>query len=166
MSVQQWWTGLEPRERRTLLVGGIALAVILYVFVLWLPAHRQADQLEARLVDQRSLLAWMQQTGEEARLLRSAGGGGEVVGTGNQALFSFVDQSAREAGLAGALRQVEPSGEQRVRVTLQQADFDMLASWLIVLKTRHGVDVSAASIRRGEAAGLVDAQLVLETQTP
>lgn len=167
MKMQQWWSGLEPRERRTLLVGGIALAIILYVFVIWLPAHRDTERLEARLADQRSLLAWMQQTGAEARALRAAGGGsGQVVGTGNQALFSFVDQSAREAGLAGALRQVEPSGEQRVRVTLQQADFDMLASWLVVLKTRHGVDVTAASIRRTETAGLVDAQLVVETPTP
>jgi len=167
MSVRQWWSGLESRERRTLLIGGIALVVILYVFVIWLPVHRDVDQLQERLAAQRSLLAWMQQTGAEAQALRAAGGGGDqVVGTGNQALFSFVDQSAREAGLASALRQIEPTGEQRVRVTLQQVEFDRLASWLVMLKSRHGVDTSAASIRRGDTDGLVDAQLVLETVAP
>ena len=164
MSPQQWWTGLEARERRTLLIGGIALAIILYLFVIWLPAHRTVERLETRLTEQHSLLAWMQQAGATAQALRAVGGGnGQIVGIGNQALFSFVDQSAREAGLADALRQVEPTGEQRVRVTLQQANFDVLMNWLVTLKTRHGVDVSALSVRRGETPGLVDAQLVLES---
>lgn len=162
MSPRQWWSGLEPRERRTLTLGGIALAIILYVFVLWLPAHRGAERLETRLTEQRTLLAWMQQAAAEAQSLRAAGGG-NVVGTGNQALFSFVDQSAREAGLASALRQVEPSGENQVRVALQQASFDVLIGWLATLKSRHGVEASGLSVRRTDTPGLVDAQLVLET---
>lgn len=167
MSLRQWWSGLEPRERKTLTIGAVALAIILYVFVIWLPVHRDVERLESRVADQRSLLAWMQQATAEAHSLRAAGGNdGQLVGIGNQALFSFVDQSAREAGLAEALRQVEPSSERRVRVTLQQAGFDTLADWLALLKTRHGIDVTAASIRRVESAGLVDAQLVLEAQEP
>lgn len=106
----------------------------------------------------------MQQAGAEAQGLRAAGaGGGQTVGIGNQALFSFVDQSAREAGLASALRQVEPTGDQRVRVTLQKAGFDQLMNWLVTLKTRHGIDASAMTVRRGEEPGLVDAQLILES---
>lgn len=164
MSLQQWWKGLEARERRTLIIGGVALVIILYVFVIWLPAHRSADRLAERLADQRALLAWMQQAGAEAQGLRAAGaGGGQTVGIGNQALFSFVDQSAREAGLASALRQVEPTGDQRVRVTLQKAGFDQLMNWLVTLKTRHGIDASAMTVRRGEEPGLVDAQLILES---
>lgn len=164
MTLQQWWNGLEARERRTLLIGGVALALILFFFGIWLPAHREADRLAERLAEQRALLAWMQQTGAEAQSLRAAGAGGaQPVGIGNQALFSFVDQSAREAGLASALRQVEPTGEQRVRVTLQQANFDLLMQWLVTLKTRHGVDASTLSVRRSENPGLVDAQLILES---
>lgn len=163
MSPRQWWAGLEARERRTLLIGGVALVIILYLFGIWLPAHRNAERLEERLAAQRSLLAWMQQADAEAQSLRAGGGGsGQTVGIGSQALFSFVDQSAREAGLASALRQVEPTGEQRVRVTLQQANFDVLINWLVTLKTRHGIDTSALSVRRGDKPGLVDAQLVLE----
>lgn len=163
MNAKQWWSGLEARERRTLILGGIALAIILYIFAIWLPAHRKADALEARLAEQQALLAWMQQASAEAQALRAASGGGNtVVGTGNQALFSFVDQSAREAGLADALRQVEPTGDQRVRVTLQKANFDVVMNWLATLKTRHGVDASALTIRRTDTEGLVDAQLVLE----
>mgnify|MGYP001268900095 CR=1 FL=1 len=161
MSLQQWWNGLEPRERRTLTLGGIALIIILYVFAIWLPAHRDAARLETRLAEQRTLLAWMQQAAAEAQSLRAAGGD-NVVGTGNQALFSFVDQSAREAGLASALRQVEPSSERQVRVALQQASFDVLIGWLATLKGRHGVEVTGLSVRRSDSPGLVDAQLVLE----
>jgi type II secretory pathway component PulM len=164
MSLQQWWAGLEARERRTLLLGGVVLAIILYLFGIWLPAHREADRLQARLAEQRALLAWMQQAGAEAQSLRAGGAGsGQAVGIGNQALFSFIDQSARESGLASALRQVEPTGEQRVRVTLQQANFDVLMNWLVLLRTRHGVETSGLSVRRGDKPGIVDAQLLLES---
>jgi general secretion pathway protein M len=166
MNPRQWWNGLEARERRTLAYGGVALAIILYVFLIWLPAHRGADRLETRLTEQRALLSWMQQAAAEAQSLRGADDSGTAVGTGGQALFSFVDQSAREAGLADALRQVEPTGDRRIRVTLQQANFDVLMHWLARLQSRHGVDTSALSVRRTDAPGLVDAQLVLESQAP
>ncbi|NLO78739.1 MAG: type II secretion system protein M [Xanthomonadaceae bacterium] len=165
MSLQQWWHELEARERRTLIIGAVVLAVFFFIQFVWLPAHREADRLAQQLAEQRALLAWMQQMASEAQGLRAAGGS-ELVGIGNQALFSFVDQSAREAGLGNALRQVEPNGEQRVRVTLQQANFDQLIHWLVTLKTRHGIDAGTFAVRRGDSPGLVDAQLILESSAP
>ena len=161
MTAREWWTGLEARERRTLSIGGVALAIILFVFAIWLPAHRGAEEAEQRLADQRVLLAWMQQASAEAKALQ-AGGAGAQQSIGGQSLFSFIDKSARDAGLGSAIRQVEPTNDQRVRVNLQQASFDTVMSWLATLKTRYGVEASQLSVRRGEEAGKVDAQIVLE----
>lgn len=161
MNIRQVWEGLETRERRTLLLGAIALAIICYIFVIWLPAHRQADALQARVAEQRALLAWMQQAAVEAQALQAAGAN-PTAAAGGQSLFSLVDQSARQAGLASALRQVEPSGEHSVRVNFQQASFDALLGWLVRLKTQHGVQASLLSVRSAEAPGRVNAQLVLE----
>lgn len=161
MNARQWWEGLEPRERRTLGIGAVALATILFVFVIWLPAHRGAQAMQEKLADQRVLLAWMQQASAEAKALQAAGGGVQQ-GMGGQNLFSFIDKSARDAGLGEAIRQVEPTNDQRVRVNLQQASFDTVMSWLATLKTRYGIEASQLSVRRGNEPGRVDAQIVLE----
>lgn len=161
MSARQWWNGLEARERRTLTLGAVALAVIVFVFAIWLPAHRGAEAQAARLADRRVALAWMQQAAAEARLLQAAGGGART-GLGGQSLFSFVDKSARDAGLGSAIRQVEPTEDQRVRVNLQQASFDTVVNWLATLKSRNGIEAEQLSVRRGADAGKVDVQIVLQ----
>jgi general secretion pathway protein M len=162
MSLRERWNNLEARERRTLTVGAVALAVILYVFVIWLPAHRNAEALEERLAQQRVLLAWMQQAAAEAQTLKGATGGVQRQDLGDQNLFSFIDKNAREAGLGEAIRQVEPTNDQRVRVSLQRASFDTVIGWLANLKMRYGVEVNQLGLRRGADPGLVDVQLVLE----
>lgn len=159
-AITEWWNGLEARERRMLIAGGIALAIILYVFVIWLPAHRQAEALEERLAQQRTLLAWMKEAAAEAQQLKAAGLSPQAAAAG-QNLFSVVDQSARQAGLANAVRQVKPE-EGKVRVSLQQASFDAMMRWLATLKTRYAVEASLLSVRGGNVPGTVDAQLVLE----
>lgn len=156
----EWWNGLAARERRTLILGGIALAIIFYVFIIWLPAHRDADQLRAHLAEQRATLAWMQQAAAEFKALRGASGPAPSP-LGNRSLFSLVDQSARQAGLGNALRQVEPTGDKRVRVNLQQANFDAMIGWLVTLRSQYGVEATLLSVRATDAPGQVNAQLEL-----
>lgn len=162
MSLRERWNSLEARERRTLTLGAVALGIILYVFVIWLPAHRSAEALEEQLAQKRAQLAWMQQAAAEAQTLKAATGAGQREDLGGQNLFSFIDKSAREAGLGDAIRQVEPTNDQRVRVSLQQASFDTVIDWLAKLKARYGIEVSQLGLRRGAEAGLVDVQLALE----
>lgn len=161
MNAKQWWRGLEPRERRTLSIGAVALVIILFVFAIWLPAQRSAEAAEQRLAGQRAQLSWMQQAAAEARALQ-VHGGGERQDLGRQNLFSFVDKSAREAGLGSSIRQVEPTADQRVRIHLQRAGFDRVVSWLVTLKTRYGIEAEQFNVRRGEETGQVDAQIVLQ----
>jgi len=156
----EWWNGLAARERRTLILGAIALAIIFYVFIIWLPAHRQADQLRTRLAEQKATLAWMQQAAAEFRALRGSAAPAPTA-LGGQSLFSLVDQSARQAGLGNALRQVEPTGDKRVRVSLQQASFDSMVTWLATLKNQYGIEATLLSVRPTDSPGQVNAQLEL-----
>ncbi len=160
--MEQWWNGLQARERRTLIIGGIALALILLVYAIWLPANQRAQALEQRVAEQRVLLAWMQQAANEAGALRGSAPEPVSRAQGNQALFALADQSARQAGLTNAIRRVEPSGDNRVRVNLEQASFDDMMRWLATLKTRHGIAANTVSIRAGNEPGRVSAQLLLE----
>ena len=161
MTIKQWWNGLEARERRTLGLGALALTIILYVFVIWLPAHERAEAMETRLAQQRELLEWTRQATAEAVALRGSRGNAPVTGTGDQALYSLADQTARQSGLSKALRRVEPTGENQVRVNLESASFDAMVGWIADLRRRYGIEVTLLSVRRAQEAGRVDAQLTL-----
>lgn len=162
--MREWWYGLEARERRTLAIGGIALAVILFIFAVWLPAQRGVDEMQAQVEQQRSLLNWMQQSAAEVRALKGSGASAPKTRDSGQALYALADETARKAGLGDSIREVSPSGENRVRVDLQGADFDKLIRWLSGLRKEYGIQASPLSVRETDRPGRVNAQVVLEEQ--
>lgn len=158
--MKQWWASLQARERRTLLFGGIALLVMAFVFLIWLPGHRGAEDLRQQLAEERATLAWMQDASRQVRAL-SGGAQGAPAATDGRSLFSLVETTARDAGLSGKLR-VESSGDRQVRISVDAAPFDNLVGWLATLRQQHGIEAGVAGFRDAGQAGLVDAQLVLE----
>ena len=162
--MREWWYGLETRERRTLIIGGAALAIIVFIFAVWLPAHRGVDSTQQRVDEQRRLLSWMQQAAAEARALRGSGASAPKTRDSGQALYALADETARSAGLGESIREVSPSGENRVRVDLQGAEFDTLIRWLTELRGEYGIQASPISVRETDQPGRVNAQVVLAEQ--
>jgi len=160
--MREWWYGLAARERRTLIAGGAVLAVIVFFFGIWLPAHRGADRLRQQVAESRQLLGWMRQSAAEVKALRGSGTDEPQHQQTGQALYALADSSAREAGLGDAIREVSPTGENRVRVDLQGASFDDLLRWLAGLRRQYGIQASPVSVRQSDQPGQVNAQVVLE----
>lgn len=159
--MKQWWLNLASRERRTLVIGGVSLAVILFYFLLWQPLHQDNAQLARDVEQGEALLHWTRSTVAEIRAL----GGGEQMDVGadsEQALFALADSHAREAGLGDVLQRVEPSGEGGARVAFQQVGFDELMHWVGSLQHQYGVRIGLLTLQQSELDGRVDAQLVLE----
>ena len=156
-----WWEGLQIRERRMLAIGGIAAALMLVWALVWYPlAHARSD-LYARVARQRDDLAWMRQASAQAGDLRSQGTRGHAERQG-KSLLALADVSARGAGLAGALKRVEPAGANSVRVNFEIANFDALADWLELLARDYGVQVTDFSADKVEGLGLVNARVTLQ----
>ena len=163
----RWWQSLQPRERRTLLLGGIALAAMVLFFMVWRPLHQRVDSLAERVDSQRDTLAWMRSAAAEVLTRRGAAPAASATGQrGGEALYAMADRTARQAGLAGALQRVEPAGEGQVRVTLEQAAFDDLLAWLRRLGSDFGITADPVSLRRAEGPGQVSGQLVLREPVP
>lgn len=145
--LRQRWALLEEREQRALLVLGVALAGFL-LWGLWMASHRAALKAEQQLVQARAVLRELQQAS-------SAGNGMAVAGGGS------VLRAASDAAAAGglALNRIEPEGETRVRVWLEKADFNAVATWLAAL-SRQGIRVEEAQVEK-LAEGGVSARLAL-----
>lgn len=151
------YEALEPRERRFLLWGAVALAVILLFLGVVRPLQQYRDNTEARVNAHRELVAWMRGA---VAVLRERGPA-QVPVAGGGSLLALADTSARAAGLAQSLQRIQQDGENAVRVRLEEASFDSLVLWLDSLEKRSGVTASELMVDRAEAAGRVNATLTL-----
>ncbi len=156
--MKQWWSGLQPRERQTLLLGALALLLLLVYQFVWTPYTDAVTRLEQQVAGERTDLAWMRGAAAEVARLRATAprrpGGG-------QSLLTRVDGAARAAGLGNALKRVQPDGNGGVRVWLKQAPFDRVVAWLDRLGRAEGVTVSELSVERKATAGRVDVRVSL-----
>ncbi len=156
--MMQYWNNLQAREQRTLLLGAVA-ALLLGIYALVIdPFTQKMAQLEQRVVSDRELLVWMEQSAAQVEALRRSGGAKRSSG---KSLLSLVDSSAKRNGLGAALKQVKPEGNG-VRLRFEQAGFDDMLRWLGRLDSEHGVGVSSLNLERLDEAGKVNASVVLE----
>lgn len=165
--MKAWWNQLSNRERW--LVGGgsvLTLVLILYALI-WQPFQKELGRLRQTVTEQRADLAWMRQAAIEAKRLEKvqAGPKSQLPEGIRRSLLIVVDQTARAAGLGTAVKRVEPQGEDRVRVWLEQVSFDQLIGWLDTLRRDQGIQTANAVMDR-QASGKVDARLILQESSP
>jgi general secretion pathway protein M len=159
--IAAWWKGQGERDRRVL-VGGAAVAVLLLGWALvWHPLAGAREGLRLRVERQREDLAWMRRSAGELGTLQARDARGQVDRQG-KSLLALADVTARGAGLAGALKRVEPTGPKSVRVSFEGANFDALIGWVDALGRDYGVKPTDLSADRVEGIGLVNARVVLE----
>jgi type II secretory pathway component PulM len=152
MKLQEWYASLAERERRTVVIGGIAAAILLLVGGVW-KLDAAADSAGSRVETKRADLAWMQAVAPRLRTMPAQ--------RPDESLPLLVDRTAREAGLADALSGSDPAGQGSLRVRLQGASFDAMVVWVGRLQQERGVVVEVANVDATEAEGLVNASLVL-----
>lgn len=157
--MKHYWANLQPRERHTLLGGGVALALILVYALVIDPFQQELLRLQQSVDSQEEALAWMRQASTEVKRLRgSSPAAGRVSG---QSLMSLVDSSARSAGLSGTIKQIKPEGHA-VKVRLEEVGFDDMLRWLEQLSARQGVSVSGLVMERLPQPGRVNASVTLD----
>jgi type II secretory pathway component PulM len=147
---------LSERERRMVIIGGVA-GVLLLIFGVLLPLDSSVSKAQERVGKKQADLAWMHAVGPEL-----ATAGPTVARPSSQeSLLVVVDRAARESGLGGALTSSEPQGPGVLRVRLEKAPFDIMIGWLARLADQNGISVDTANIDTAGAPGVVTASLVL-----
>ena len=156
--LRSWYQALPERDRRILLLGGIALGVILVYLVILHPFFSGKQALQTHIQEQQGLVAWMRPAAAQIQSLRGQQSGGLPAG---QSLLAVVDASAGQAGFGAALKQVQTGNDGSVRVQMQGVAFDNLVRWLGDLQQRYGVTARELTAQRGSGPGVVDASLTL-----
>ena len=147
---------LSPRDRRTLLAGGLIVAILIVLAVI-LPLDHSVAHLQSEVGKKQADLLWMRNAAPEIAAA------GPVRGNSGESLIVVVDQSARESGLGSSLAGSQPSGPGELSVQLEKAPFDALVGWLARLSQQNGVQIESATIDTAGQPGTVNATLVLKS---
>lgn len=159
--MMRFWNGLNIRQRVLTLVAIVVLFAAALFVGAWEPLADSRAAERERVAAQRALLDWLDTVAPVAAQWRRRDGG--ATDLGGRSLLGLADETARAAGLAGALSRIEPAGDQRVRVWLEGAEFLAVMGWLEQLAVRHPVAVSQLDIDRGRAEGLVNVRVTLSS---
>lgn len=148
-----WFMSLQPRERLILVGGGVVAVLIVAWAGVLRPMHRESAALRDSIASQHRLLA-------DLGRLQGLGTGNQPAPRANEpTLMILVSNTAEQKGLT--FPRTRPDGANAINVTFQDAPFDALLDWLIMLETDHGVSVETASFSGAHSQGLVSGQLLL-----
>ena len=157
--LKDWFFSRPPRERVIIAAGGVlVLLVAIYILAL-APFYKAVNSSAQRVANKEGDLAWMRSVGGEVLALSASSP--TAAAPTNESLVVLIDRAARECGLGSALTGQTPSGENGIRVRLEQAEFDKLVVCLGGLQQSHSVAIESATIDRTAKPGFVNASLVL-----
>ncbi|MCL4791238.1 MAG: type II secretion system protein M [Gammaproteobacteria bacterium] len=155
--VQQWFDKLAPRERWMVMAGAL-LALVALIFAVGIrPVYRARAAAAEQLVEQRRLLADIEQ------VARRFGPQSAAAGTpvSSESVVVLIDRSTRERGLSSYLKRNQPEGNDGVRLRMENAPFDELLLWLSDVQSGQGLAAVSASFDPSGEPGRVNANLVL-----
>jgi len=153
-----FWRDLNARERSVLSLGALAVVSILLYALVWEPWQSDLRRLRQQVPQQKTTLAWMQQQAAAVKPLLQriarANPGRDLP------LLTVVEQTAREAGLRDAIRQMQPGDEGEVRIWIQDAYFDPWLKWTETLR-KQGIESSAVTVNRSPQPNRVNIRMTL-----
>ncbi|MEX0604419.1 MAG: type II secretion system protein M [Marinobacter sp.] len=153
---------LPRRDQKALVALTVAVILFIVYFAIWRPVSTFHDDATDARENAAELVSWMEANRSTIQLIAASGTESSAPSsiTDGRALMSTVTRSAGEAGLA--LQRFEPSGENGIRVWLENAPFSQVALWLETLNSEYGIAIDQAALDRGNSPGHVSVRLTLE----
>ena len=141
-TVKNRWEALEDREKLSLKVMLVALLLAIAYFGIWSPAYKFMADAQRSVEDRRELLALVMSSRQA--LARSGASSNSAPEMNSQQLVSSVTNMARTQQLS--LKRFEPSGENKIKVWVEDVSFDNLVAWLSKLDKAIKVSVEQISV--------------------
>ncbi|MGB5338968.1 MAG: type II secretion system protein M [Gammaproteobacteria bacterium] len=160
MKLQQWFEGLQQRERLMVILGAAAFLLLMLYLMIWEPMFSRYHNLKSAVAEQQESLAWMQQSAGQIKALQGSSSRGNAQGLGGRSLLSVVDQSARSGGLGGSIKRIEPDSNKGVKIWFEGASFDQMIIWLGNLTRQYQVETNMVTIEP-QGGGRVNARISL-----
>ncbi len=155
----EFWSRLNRRQQSLVVLAALTIVGAVAFVGVWEPMVEVREQRRDRVAAQQALISWLDAVAPIATELRSRASQNQVGAP--RSLLGLADETARAAGLAGALSRIEPAGEDRVRVWLDGAEFVAAMQWLDGLASAYPVSVTQLNLERSGTAGQANVRVTL-----
>ncbi len=159
--MREWWDTLQPRDRTMSLIGAVVVAIALLYFVLWTPIASSRNNKETRVENKRETLIWMAQKKQEVNHLKRINPNLFNQATDNRSLLAIVDNSAKQMGTRFSITRIDPDGDNKVSIWVENISFDHLIVLLGELERRNYVQVADVSLNKSDQIGKVSGKVSL-----
>ncbi len=160
-SIRSRYDQMPQRDQRALKLLALALALALVYLLVWRPVAEFREDARGEMASAEDLLGWIQGQESIARnisTMEPSEDGADNLRDGS--LLRTVTESAENSGLS--LQRFEPSGDDAMRIWVDDVPFTDLAQWLAHLQSEYGIGVDQVVVDRTDEPGLVDARITLE----
>lgn len=157
--MKAFWQQLNRRQQQWLLVLGVVVVAALSYVLVWEPWVEAKQTHAEEVAYHQATLDWLNALAPTIEALQGQQSAWQL--DDGQSLLSLTDQTARAAGLAGALSRIEPVNNDEVSVWLNGASFDEVMAWLSDLSIERGVHIDQLSVNRATDPSSVDVRLTL-----
>lgn len=137
---------MGERERKALIYGGVAIALILLFSFLIYPMHTELKKAKAEIEIKREEIKQLIALGERYQaLLKSNVGGEKKV----ESLFSYLSGLPQKLGLAEKLIYIKPLGGERYELKLEGLTLEELVKYLSEIERDGVAIIREADIKSG-----------------
>ncbi|MEM7083497.1 MAG: type II secretion system protein M [Pseudomonadota bacterium] len=157
--MNEWWQGLETRERTLVSAMGVMIVVAILYFLILEPLFSGATLYKERVAVAEQDLEYMKRV---APVLKqsSAAPSNTPRGGSNRSLLSIVDVSTKKFDLVP--RSSTASGSNKLRVQFDASSFNSMMGWFGELHAQHSVGVDAVNLTRDDdTPGVVSGSVTL-----
>ena len=159
--MKDWWETLQPKDRYMVLVGGVVVAIAILYFVVWTPVSASRNNKEMRVENKRETVIWMAQKKKEVEHLKRINPNLFNQATDSRSLLAIVDNGAKQMGTRSSITRIDPDGENKVSIWVEDISFDHLIVLLGELERRNYVQIADASLNKSEQIGKVSGKVTL-----
>ena len=158
--LRHWYQQRQQREQVAIqILVWSATAMFLYLAV-WQPVIKNNQRAVERYERQLGVFEWIQDNADAVQGiagLHGAGSGDATANSGNW--INIINTSAAAEGIA--LKGFTPEGSDAVRVTLENAEFAGVLSWLYRLQASENIRASNVDFSPGQQSGTVTVRATL-----
>lgn len=155
----KFFDGLNERERRALIIGGVGLVLYL-AYIIYRPLHESVLENETLLSQKIATKNWMK--GAEARYVFQEKGVAALDSARVLRVFSDALSHASFHTFPYQLQQLEDGALQ---LSFESVPYSAFLKWLWSMGQKYKMEVKAFSAEKTEVSGLVRVQLILTLHT-
>jgi general secretion pathway protein M len=159
--MKAYFTNLNPREQKIVLVAVILLLLFLPYQFIYAPFQQSLSDMTKKADIAMQNINWMKNKSLEVRKLK---GTGNASGASKQSLLTLIETTTKQNKLNKNIRKVQPAGSSNVKVWLDDLPFDNLMQWLDNLVSTHGLTIQDITIEKQSNEGIVNAKINMSNE--